>query len=129
MLRDLIKHFVSCFPTRGLDYAHQQKDGAVGLTGSDNVIEPSIEYVIATTKQKLKAELEKECKKVTKRVVKADVRKELFAKYGMDEQKELDEYCDSYCRGLRTQDFSGYMEARLVECIVEEMTQEVLLYA
>jgi hypothetical protein len=118
MLRDLIKHFVSCFPKKGSGCAHQQLHCETA--------EPSLEYVIATAKQKLKAELEKECKKVTKRVVKADVRKELFAKYGMDEQKELDEYCDSYCRGLRTQDFSGYMEARLVECIVEEMTQEVL---
>jgi hypothetical protein len=121
MLKNLVKHFVSCFPKKGSGCAHQQLHCETA--------EPSLEYVIATAKQKLKAELEKECKKVTKRVVKADVRKELFAKYGMDEQKELMEYRALYCNGVRGRDFGEHMDGRLVECIVEEMTQEVLLYA
>jgi hypothetical protein len=120
MLRDLIKHFVSCFPK-----TKKGKEEAVKM-GPCEPVEVSLESIIHQRKQELKADVEKECKKVTKRVVKESVRKELFAKYGMNEQKELDEYRDRYCRGVHLHDYQDYMEKRLVECIVEEMTQEVL---
>jgi hypothetical protein len=119
MIKDLIKYVVDMFPTS--DSYKIIDSGPCEPTE----IEPTVESTITSRKEQMMIRVKQDVAQVTEDVVRKTVRDELFKKYGMDEQKELDEYFSRTARLYGGSD-NSFMEARLVTAIVNEMTNEVM---
>ena len=119
MIKDLIKYVIDLFPTTSEHEGYACKGPCEPVE-----VEPTVEDTIKSRKEALMARVKQDVEKVTQDVVRNAVRVELFKKYGMDEDKEVHEY-RMQNRGCNFNN-NNFMDRRLVEAIVNEMTNDVM---